>query len=151
MKHTFSQMQPGGRNPAKQHGVKRRKLYRRRKWKVVGLPEPVVSERVLELLQRAFLIWLWRAYRSRDLPVEDVAAEIGTTRQGFTNLLKPNAEFFFRMFLRTCFLVRERETSITIVAEGWKIQLRWRSNEATAVAYPGAAEGLGGLSCQRRP
>jgi hypothetical protein len=65
------------------------------------------------------------------LAVEDVAAEIGASRQRLTNLLKPNANFLFEMFLRTCFIARECETGIELAAEGWKIQLRWtveRSN-----------------------
>ena len=55
-------------------------------------------------------------YRAMNLSLEDVAAEIGATRQGFSKLLRwPGARFLFDTFVRGCFLRREAETGFTIV------------------------------------
>lgn len=110
------------------NGKKKGRSRKKRKWtkrKVKGR-EAVVSEDGIEAIIRAYRQWLWDAYRRFDLSLEDVAAEIGATRQGFTKLLtRPKSRLFLDTFLQTCFLRREVETGFTVVVEGWKYQLRW--------------------------
>ena len=51
-----------------------------------------------------------------DSPLEDAAAEIGATRQGFSKLLRwPDARYLFDTFVRGCFLRREAEAEFAIV------------------------------------
>lgn len=104
------------------------KVWKRRAWtkRKVRAREGVVSEEGIRVIVRAYWQWLWEAYRRRDLSLEDVAAEIDATRQGFTKLLRrPRGRLFFDTFLRTTFVLREVETGFTIVVDGWKYQLRW--------------------------
>ena len=86
----------------------------------------MVSDEAIRRIVREWRRWLWGAYRGMNLSLEDVAAEIGATRQGFSKLLRlPDARFLFDSFLRACFLRRGAETGFTVAAEGWKYQLRW--------------------------
>lgn len=100
--------------------------------KEVVKPERVVSGQVIDLVQKAFFDWLWQAYRGRKLPVGDIAAEVGLTRQGLTKVLKRESKKMqFATFLQACFVRPGVDSGITIAAEGWKIELRWaieRSN-----------------------
>jgi hypothetical protein len=91
------------------------------------VPERIVSEAMLAAARKAFLEWVWQAFRSRDRSVEHVASAIALTRQGFARLLRRQGKrVFFDTFLSTCFLRLERECGFTIAVEGWQIELRWR-------------------------
>ena len=116
----------GGKKGAKGGKGKTTRKPKKRKWTKRAVRVRVVSEEGIERIVREYRRWLWREYRARNLSLEDVAAEIGATRQGFSNLLvQRDSRFFFDTFLRTCFLRREVETGLAIVVEGWKVQLRW--------------------------
>jgi AraC-like DNA-binding protein len=105
-----------------------RKL-KRRKWQkraVDGRREAVMSEQIIEALNRKFRLWLWETFRMRDLSLEDTADEIGMSRPGFTDLLRFHDEqFYFETFLRTIFLRRECVTGVELVEEGWSVRLWW--------------------------
>ena len=80
------------------------------------LRRAVVSDEAIRRIVREWRRWLWGAYRRMNLSLEDVAAEIGATRQGFSKLLRwPDARFLFDTFVRACFLRREVKTGFTIV------------------------------------
>ena len=119
----------GGENGSKGgNGAKGGRRGKKRKWtkRKVRVRAAVVSEEAIRLIVGEWRRWLWAAYRARDLSLQDVAAEIGATRQGLAKLLaRRRSRFFFDSFLRACFLRREAETGFTIAAEGWKYQLRW--------------------------
>ena len=111
-------------------GVRRTKRRgKKRKWtkRKVRVRRAVVSEEGVRRIVREWRRWLLGAYRERNLSLEDVAAEIGATRQGFSKLLQfADRRFLFDTFVRGCFLRREAETGFAIAVEGWKYQLRWR-------------------------
>ena len=101
---------------------------KKRQWtkRKVRVREAVVSEEGVRRIVREWRRWLWGAYRGMNLSLEDVAAEIGATRQGFSKLLRfADRRFLFDTFVRGCFLRREAETGFAIVVEDWKYQLRW--------------------------
>ena len=88
--------------------------------------EAVVSEAMINAVEKAFYDWVWAEYRACALPVEDVAVQIGLTRQGLTKVLRRECKKMqFTTFVRACFLKRDGEFRIAIDAEGWKMGLRW--------------------------
>ena len=100
-------------------GTKRRGKKRQWTKRKVRVREAVVSEEGVRRIVREWRRWLWGAYRAMNLSLEDVAAEIGATRQGFSKLLRlQDTRFLFDTFVRACFLRREAETGFAIVVEG---------------------------------
>lgn len=102
--------------------------WKKRRWtkRGVRVREAVITKEGIKAIIRAYRQWLWAEYRRQNLSLNDVAAEIGVTRQGFSKLLsRTRSRLFFDTFLQACFLQREVETGFTIVVEGWKYELRW--------------------------
>ena len=86
----------------------------------------VVSDEAIRRIGREWRRWLWGAYRAMNLSLEDAAAEIGATRQGFSKLLRwPDTRFLVDTFLRGCFLRREVKTgfAIVVLARGTGLQI----------------------------
>ena len=109
-------------------GNKKARRGKKRKWtrREVRVRRAVVSDEAIRRIGRERRRWLWGAYRAMNLSLEDVAAEIGATPQGFSKLLRwQDSRFLFDTFVRGCFLRREAETGFAIAVEGWKYQLRW--------------------------
>lgn len=89
--------------------------------------EPVVSDRVIDAVLKAFFDWVWQQFCQKPgRTMEKEAPRIGMTAPGLAKVLRRQTKMYFGTFIRTCFLRRERESRIEVDAEGWKIEVQWR-------------------------
>lgn len=112
------------RRGVEETGPKRKGTRRRKRRKNPPKVQRVVSDEMVAAVQKAFFDWLWAAFAERDLPVEDVAEEIGLKRQGLAKVLRRKSKAVrFATMVRTIFVHPEKRMRIAIAVEGWKIEI----------------------------
>ncbi len=102
----------------------------RRKHSVPAERVVVVPPALVSAVQKAYVDWLWQAYRGRKRGLEYLGGQIGLSRPALTKVLQRRNSVRLATFVKACFL---QPGTCVLVAEagGWRLVIQWSLNKAT--------------------